>query len=172
MTMTDETTTDDQVRNGSSAQEPPEDQVQATAPETSPEAPDDDGAQKERPANREARYRTERNEAREQVKTLEARVDTLLSRDVARIAAETLADGWDLLTFAPGVTDLLDEHGNPDYELITERAREVVAWKPGLARGVRVMPKGAAPGGFGQGNRPSVDSGTTTTWGSVLRGTL
>ncbi len=119
-----------------------------------------------RPGRREARYRRERNEARTQIKALEQRVETLVSREVARIAANTRQDGFDLIVFMPGdYSDMVDQHGAVDAEKVTEYARELVRWKPGLAKGARVPTPG-----FGQGRRAAVDQGSGVTWSSVLRG--
>lgn len=61
--------------------------------------------------------------------------------------------------------DVLDEHGILDPDIITERARQLVEWKPGLAKGARVPRPG-----FGQGSRRRVGDDGGATWGSVLRG--
>lgn len=44
---------------------------------------------------------------------LEQRVEGLLYRDVARIAGDTLEDGWDLVLFMPDLADALDDNGIP-----------------------------------------------------------
>ena len=120
----------------------------------------------ERPGRREARYRRERNEARQQVKALEQRVENLVAREVARIASDTLEDGFDLIVSMPGdYSDMVDKNGAVDAERVTEYARQLVEWKPGLAKGARVPTLG-----FGQGRRTAVDQGDGTTWGAVLRG--
>jgi FtsZ-interacting cell division protein YlmF len=140
-------------------------------PEADAEEPGQPGAETgdrddERPGRREARYRRERNEARAQVKALEQRVENLVAREVARIASDTLEDGFDLVVFMPGdYSDAVDEHGAVDAEKVTEYARQLVQWKPGLARGARVPTPS-----FGQGRRAAVDQGDRATWGSVLRG--
>ncbi len=120
----------------------------------------------ERPGRREARYRRERNEARAQVKALEQRVENLVAREVARIASDTLEDGFDLIVFMPGdYSDMVDREGAVDAKKVTEYARELVRWKPGLAKGARVPTPS-----FGQGRRAAVDQGDGVTWGGVLRG--
>ncbi len=107
----------------------------------------------ERPGRREARYRRERNEARAQVKALEQRVKNLVAREVARIASETLEDGFDLIVFMPGdYSDMVDKNGAVDAEKVTEYAQQLVQWKPGLAKGARVPTPS-----FGQGRRAAVD---------------
>jgi hypothetical protein len=129
-----------------------------------PETEDGDGDDG-RPGRREARYRRERNEARARVAELEQRVEGLLYRDVARIAGDTLENGWDLVLSMPGVADVLEDNGIPDPEKIAERAEQLAEWKPGLRKGARVPTPS-----FGQGRRTSVDSGTGASWGEVLRG--
>ncbi|MGY1683917.1 hypothetical protein [Geodermatophilus sp. SYSU D01176] len=83
-----------------------------------------------------------------------------------RIASDTLEDGFDLIVFMPGdYSDMVDKNGAVDAEKVTEYARELVRWKPGLARGARVP-----TASFGQDRRAAVDQGCGVTWGSVLRG--
>ena len=91
-----------------------------------------------------------------------------MAREVARIASDTLEDGFDLIVSMPGdYSDMVDKNGAVDAERVTEYARQLVEWKPGLAKGARV-PRSSV--GFGQGRRMAVDSGSETTWGAVLRG--
>jgi hypothetical protein len=94
--------------------------------------------QDERPGRREAQYRRERNEARARVTELEQRVESLLYRDLARIAGDTLEDGWDFVLFMPRLADVLDDDGIPDPEKIAVRAEQLAEWKPGLRKGARV----------------------------------
>ncbi|MGY1692345.1 hypothetical protein [Geodermatophilus sp. SYSU D01105] len=121
--------------------------------------------QEERPGRRETRYRRERNEARARVQELEQQVEGLLSREVARIAGDTLEDGSDLMLFMPDLADVLDDDGTPNPAKVAERAKQLVEWKPGLAKGARVPTMS-----FGQGRRLAVDQGSGVTWGGVLRG--
>ena len=73
------------------------------------------------------------------MKALEQRVDNLVAREVARIASDTLEDGFDLIVFMPGdYSDMVDEYGVVDAEKVTEYAQPLVQWKPGLAKGARV----------------------------------
>jgi hypothetical protein len=48
---------------------------------------------------------------------------------------------------------------------IKDMARQLVDWKPGLAKGARVPTPS-----FGQGRRTLADQGSGITWGGVLRG--
>ncbi len=83
---------------------------------------------------------------------------------MARIAGDTLENGWDLVLFMPDPADVLDD-GIPDLEKIAERAEQLVEWKPGLWKGARVPNRG-----FGQGRRTSVAQASSVIWGAVLRG--
>jgi hypothetical protein len=72
------------------------------------------------------------------VTELEQRVESLLYRDLARIAGDTLEDGWDFVLFMPRLADVLDDDGIPDPEKIAVRAEQLAEWKPGLRKGARV----------------------------------
>ena len=65
-----------------------------------------------------------------------------------------MEDGSDLVLFMPGLDGVLDDDGTPDPDLIAKRARQLVEWKPGLAKGARVPTPN-----FGQGRRPFGDQG-------------
>lgn len=159
------TTTDDtEVRNGSSAQEPPQEPKRAGAPVTPPEpAQDDDSGQETPPpSNREARYRTERNEARAQVAELTERVARMQRSEVERQAAG-LHDPADLWTAGVDLAELLNEDGDVDPERVAEAVAALADSKPYMLK----PPRGS---NFGQGNRTPVDLGSGTTWGSLLRG--
>jgi len=61
--------------------------------------------------------------------------------------------------------DLVGEDGVADPAKVKAAAQELIASRPGLAKGARVpFPN------FGQGRRTPVDSGDGTDWGTVLRG--
>ena len=62
--------------------------LDSDGPEPTPEG---DGTGEAPKGNKEARYRVERNEAREQVATLTARVEQLQRLDIERVAAESLS---------------------------------------------------------------------------------
>jgi len=158
------TTTDDtQVRNDSSTQEQPPGEGLAGAPVTPPEAAQDDDSGQEKPsANREARYRTERNEARTQVAELTERVTRMQRSEVERQAAG-LHDPAGLWGAGLDLAELLTEDGDVDPERVAEAVAALADSKPYMLR----PPRGS---NFGQGRRPLVDSGSGTTWGSVLRG--
>ena len=144
--------------------DPPGPQAAAEGTDDADAEPED--RDDERPGRREARYRRERNEARAQVEALEQRVENLVAREVARIASDTLEDGFDLIVFTPGdYSDMVDQYGAVEAEKVAEYARRLVEWKLGLAKGARVPTHG-----FGQGRRAAVDQGSGVTWGALLRG--
>jgi hypothetical protein len=168
---TTDTAADDAVRNAPRAEPEPE-TPQDTDYDPPGRRPAARGAEAEegdrddeRAGRREARYRRERNQAQAGVSELEQRIEGLLAREVARIAGDTLEDGSDRVLFMPGLDGVLDDDGTPDPDLIAHRARQLVEWKPGLAKGARVPTPN-----FGQGRRTPIDQGSGTTWGAVLRG--
>jgi hypothetical protein len=115
----------------------------------------DDDQQPQRRETREQRYRRERNEARTKVEQLRERVHDLQSREMARLGSQWLHDGADLALFGmlPSVLDKDD----PVVEAKVKAAcDELIAWKPGLARGARVPTPS-----FGQSDRGRPVGGRT-----------
>lgn len=113
--------------------------------------------------NREARYRTERNDAREALATATARIDGMQARDVERIAGKLLSAPGDLLTLSgKTVADFRDENGDIDPELVEDAATEVLAARPGLRPNV-----GATDLSQGHGNSHVVSS---PSWSDLLKG--
>lgn len=85
--------------------------------------------------NREARYRVERNEARQERDQLAQRVESLLTREAERVAAQHLAEPADLFTLTgKSVRDFVGEDGEVDGELILQAANEILGTRPGLSR--------------------------------------
>ncbi len=84
--------------------------------------------------------------------------------EVTRLAAEYLHGPGDLLLFRR-LPDVLDEDGLVDLAKVRTVAAELIATRPGLAKGAAVPSRG-----FGQGRRMPVDQGSGVTWGAVLRG--
>lgn len=83
--------------------------------------------------NREARYRVERNEAREALATATARIEAMQTREVERLAGAHLSVPGDLLTLSgKTLADFLDEAGEINPERVEEAAKEVLAARPGL----------------------------------------
>jgi hypothetical protein len=92
------------------------------------------------------------------VAELEQRVESLLYRDVPRIAGDSLDDGWDLVLFMPDLAEVLDG-GIPDPGE-DRRTRQA-------ARRVEARPDQGARGpitNFGQGRRMAADQGSGVTW--------
>jgi hypothetical protein len=130
-----------------------------------PEGVQGDEAQGEgRPANREARYRREAREAQARVAELTDKITRMQEAEATRLAAEILHDPGDLILFGM-LDDVLDADGMVDPAKVRAAAEELVASRPGLAKGAAVPARS-----FGQGRRPAVDQGSSVTWGAVLRG--
>ena len=89
------------------------------------------------PANREARYRVERNQARNERDALARRVELLQTRELERLASKALSNPADLLTLSgKTLEDFIGDDGELDADLIDEAANEVLGTRPGLRRGV------------------------------------
>ncbi|SKY31248.1 Uncharacterised protein [Mycobacteroides abscessus subsp. bolletii] len=88
----------------------------------------------EAPQNREARYRTERNEAREQLAAAELRLVQLQTRELHRLAGEILAVPSDIALSGKPLADFLDPEGRVDKSAVEAAAREVAQSRPGLAK--------------------------------------
>lgn len=96
----------------------------------------ENGSQK---GNREARYRVERNQAREELSAAQARIEALQTRELERLAAEHLAQPADLLALGEvPLTELLDDDGNVVPEAVAEAAEALIESRPGLAKNPRV----------------------------------
>lgn len=102
-----------------------------TTPETPQEAPE--APQK---PNKEARYRVERNQAREELATANARIERMQQSELERLAAVAgLAMGSDLLTMSGNsVSDYLNEDGDVDAAKVSADAAAVLAERPGLGK--------------------------------------
>jgi hypothetical protein len=125
-------------------------------------------------ANREARYRVERNQAREALTAAEGRIAAMQTRELERLAGEHLAQPGDLLGLSGiELSAFLDDDGNVDAEAVAEAAADLIEGRPGLAKNPRVAatdPTQGASGGataklqpewvdlFKGGNRGSVAS--------------
>lgn len=147
-----------------------ENQAQIDA-ESRPEAPavagtEEDGSDAEsgseshdteqRPkGNREARYRVERNEAREEARQLQERIDSLLTREAERVAAQHLAEPADLFTLSgKSVRDFVGEDGELDTELVATTANEILGTRPGLSPVARATDRSQGLGGGAQNTGP------------------
>lgn len=114
--------------------------------------------------NREARYRVERNEARQERDAALARIEALQLREVHRLAGEHLAQPADLLTLGEAtLAELLDDDGNVDPEAVADAAAAVVEARPGLAKNPKVA---AVDSTQGHGGSPG---GGRLDWADLLK---
>jgi hypothetical protein len=97
------------------------------------EAPEGNDTEEAHKGNREARYRVERNEARDALATATARIEAMQTREVEQLASASLSNPADLLALG-GVTlaDLLDDNGDVDPAKVQAVANDVLASRPGL----------------------------------------
>jgi hypothetical protein len=115
-----------------------------------------------RKGNREARYRVERNEAREEARQLRERIDSLLTREAERVASKHLAEPADLFTLSgKSVRDFLGEDGELDAELVTSTANEILGTRPGLRPADSAVDRSQGLGGGAQSTGPQ--------WSDVLK---
>lgn len=105
----------------------------AGATNTTPEG-NGTGEQDSGPQNREARYRVERNEAREQLAAAELRLVQLQTAELHRIAGEILAAPEDITLSGKPLADFLTPGGWVDRAAVEATAREVAQTRPGLAK--------------------------------------
>lgn len=134
-------------------------------PTTTDAGPADPATETEpRPHSREARYRLERNEARDQADALTLRVAAMQSAEVARIASEVLAVGEDVFTFVSPHA-VLDADGNVDRDKVLAAAYELARTRPGLR--TEAPPSRPSESQFGQGRRTSTPQ---ASWRDVLHG--
>lgn len=133
------------------------DDVQLHDPATGPAVPDHDPAGAESPqdepkGNREAKYRVERNEAREALTAAQTRIEALQVREVERLASEHLAQAGDLLSLGGrGVADFLTPEGWVDHDAVADAATELIESRPGLAKNPKVLATDLTQG---QGSEP------------------
>lgn len=102
--------------------------------------------------NREARYRVERNEARQERDALQARIETLQTRELERLASKSLSNPADLLTLSgKSLADLLDENGDVDPDLVSDLVADVLGTRPGLKKLDRAVDFSQGHGNQGPG---------------------
>ncbi|VBA57608.1 hypothetical protein LAUMK191_04099 [Mycobacterium attenuatum] len=108
--------------------------------------------------NREARYRVERNEAREALAAAQARIEAIQTREVERLAGKHLAQPADLFALSgKTLADLLDDNGDVDAERVAEVAAAVLAARPGLRPNARLVDLTQGLGGNPPKTKPSFD---------------
>lgn len=126
-TQTQETTTDVHVHDQTAGQALPGDPAARAEPD-----------QDTPKGNREARYRVERNEAREALSAAQARIEQMQTREVERLASE-LAQPGDLLELGGvSLADLLTEAGDVDEAAVAEAVAALIESRPGLAKNLTV----------------------------------
>ncbi|WP_326544658.1 hypothetical protein QGN31_23345 [Mycobacterium sp. 2-64] len=87
-----------------------------------------------------AKYRTQRNEFRDALAEAQARIDSLLSREVERIASKNLSNPADIFTLSgKTVADVLDDNGDVNPELVEQLATEILGSRPGLRPNARAV---------------------------------
>ena len=97
--------------------------------------------------NREARYRVERNQAREALEAAEARIEAMNRREITRLASEHLSVGEDLFVNGNDVSAYLTDEGEIDAELVAEDAQLLLSERPGLRRNSPVFDPSQGTGG-------------------------
>jgi hypothetical protein len=86
-------------------------------------------------ANKEARYRVERNEARAERDALAERVERMHRAEVERLASEHLSMASDLFSLSGNEpADYLTESGDVDAEKVAADVAAVLAERPGLRK--------------------------------------
>jgi hypothetical protein len=129
-----ETTTQETTIVDDATSHPGTTQATETTPEaSSPDHPNEAGSV--RPANREARYRVERNEARQALDAAEALLGGYRTREVERLASEHLAQPSDLLSLGEvALTDLITDDGFVNPKAVSEAVSALIEARPGLAK--------------------------------------
>jgi hypothetical protein len=123
--------------------------------------PEGEGTGEAPKGNREAKYRTERNEARAALATAQARIEQLHRLDIERVAGESLSAPVDFWLSSNSVADYVDpETGLVDIERVREDAKLLVSERPGLSKYLpAVDPTQGTGGGTGK---------ATPSWGALL----
>lgn len=84
---------------------------------------------------REARYRIERNEAREKLARANERIARMQRAEIERLASASLSHGEDLFSLSGnGVADYLNDDGDVDPEKIAADVAAILTERPGLRR--------------------------------------
>jgi hypothetical protein len=112
-------------------------------------------------ANKEARYRVERNQAREALATAQARIEQLHRLDVERLAGAHLSAPQDIWLSGNQADDYIGEGGYVDAERVHEDAKLLVSERPGLRKSQSAVDPSQGHGG-------STPSRPTPTFGDLL----
>ncbi|GAA2348826.1 hypothetical protein GCM10009854_27890 [Saccharopolyspora halophila] len=144
------------------AEQAPADTTPETTEAEQDQAPEpDEQPERAKTGNREAKYRTERNEARAERDAMAARIDTYERRQLDRLAADKLADPAD---WQPDRDALRDEDGNLDEDKAAAALDELLAAKPHYAK-PKVPTRSSGPIAGGNGSPPP-----PPRMGSIFRG--
>ena len=123
---------------------------------------DTDSGAEAAPQNREARYRVERNEARAEVETLQARLAVLQRAEVERLASAGLSHPSDLFSLSGNeLADYLTEAGTVDAEKVSADLAAILQERPGMGK---LDPAVDPSQGHGWGPVKRVP-----TWGDLLK---
>ncbi|MCP2626506.1 hypothetical protein NLB33_27050 [Mycolicibacterium smegmatis] len=115
------------------------------------------------PLSREARYRIERNHAREQLAAATERIARMQRAEIERLAAASLSHPDDLFTLSGNdVADYLTEDGDIDPEKVDADIATIVAERPGLMKPTTPAPAVDRSQGIG------VEPPAQPTWHSLL----
>jgi len=112
-----------------------------------------DGAGEPQKANKEARYRVERNEARAERDALAQRIERMQLAEVERLAADGLSHPADLFSLSGNdVADYLNDGGDVDADKVAADVAAILAERPGLKKGLvrgydPTQGHGGTPGG-------------------------
>ena len=109
------------------------------------------------------RYRGERDSAREQLATAQARIEAMQRAEIARIAGEHLAQGSDIFTMTDNdVSAYLTADGDVDTDRVAEDAQTLIGERPGLKKARRYMDPAQGLGG-------KVPMPKQPSWGSIFK---
>ncbi|MBS1696096.1 MAG: hypothetical protein JST91_28205 [Actinobacteria bacterium] len=98
--------------------------------------------------NREARYRVERNEARDQLSAANARIERMQRAEVQRLASDGLSHPEDLFSLSGNdVADYLTETGDIDAAKVAADVAEILAERPGLRKNAPAFDPSQGRGG-------------------------
>jgi hypothetical protein len=113
--------------------------------------------------NKEAQYRVQRNEARQELATANARIERMQRAEVERLASEHLSMPGDLFSLSGNeLADYLTDEGDVDAEKVAADAAAVLAERPGLRRNAPAFDPSQ-----GYGGRTQVKA--QPSWGALLK---
>lgn len=128
------------------AEAEPESDGLSTPPEGVVTGEQENGAQSPEP--KEARFRRERNEAREQLAQADARIERMQRAEIDRLAGERLQIPNDLFSLSGNeVADYLTDSGDVDADKVAADVAAILAERPGLQRRPPVFDPSQGTGG-------------------------